>query len=104
MSTAADFYSQGKKVPWRKTLGVTLVNFAGTIEFNDPSHIFIIEQIAIQVDGGTNGACIVEVGNDFICGTNSGSLDSADGTPAIVLHPGETLRISWTGVTTGTEA
>lgn len=104
MSLAADFYSQGLKVPWRKSLGVTLQNGNGTIEYTDPSHIYIIEQVAIQVDGGTNGSCIVEIGNDFICGTNSGSLDSADGTPPIVLHPGETLRISWVGVANGTEA
>ena len=90
---------------WRHLLSTTLdAGGNGTINFQDMSHDYIIEQVCLQVDGGTGGSAIVEINNAFICGTASGSLDSADGNPPIILRAGEQLQISWSSVTAGKAA
>lgn len=98
---AAGFYTTA----WRQSLSATLDDSgSGSITFQDASHDYIIQQICLQVDNGVGGVAIVEINHNFICGTASGALDSADGEPAIPLRAGEILTISWASVSTGKAA
>jgi hypothetical protein len=89
-------------VPWKQQGGCPITASAaggkGTYTFQDPSHEYHIQQICINVVGGTGGLAIVEVDAAFICGTNSGALDSADGDPAIILPAGSILSIQWANI------
>lgn len=89
-------------VPWKQSGGCPITSSAaggkGTYTFQDPSHDYNIQQICLNVTGGTGGLAIVEVDGAFICGTNSGALDSADGDPAIILRAGQILSIQWANI------
>jgi hypothetical protein len=89
-------------VPWKQAGGCFIspsgIGGTGTYKFQDPSHEYHIQQICINVSGGTGGLAVVEVDGFFICGTNSGALDSADGDPAIILPAGSILSIQWANI------
>ena len=89
-------------VAWKQqgscVISSTAAGGAGIYKFQDPSHEYHIQQICLNVNNGTGGLAIVEVDNAFICGTNSGALDSADGDPAIILEAGQILSIQFANV------
>ena len=93
--------------PWNTTKSIVLGSSgsggggSGTLTFQDPSHDYIIEQISVYCPGGQGGYCQIFIDNAFICGSLSGALDSADGTPSLQFRAGSKLTVVWTNVDAG---
>lgn len=62
---------------------------------------WLVYQIALSASGSSVVTASVFLNQRFICGTNIGNQDAADGSPVPVRN-GDTLRIVWTGCPVGT--
>jgi len=78
-------------------------NAAGTatIDYSDPSHDYIIEQISVSTNGVLQGVCTVKRNSFFIMGSAQAISDTADGEPPILLSAGEHLVLTFTAVDPG---
>ena len=74
--------------------------YGGSVVVEPPSSAWEwdIYQIAIQTKT-FSPTCQVEVlhNNFFLCGSPSGSLDTATGPPDVVVRPSDFLAVVWTG-------
>lgn len=76
----------------------------GTVEVDitpPPGYQWEVNHIGISNNSTTNSTCSVFLNQRFICGSNIGNADSADGTP-VPVHYGDTIRFVWNGASTGT--
>ena len=87
---------------WRTTLQTNLSNGGATLQFVDPAIDYIISQISMSIPSGTGGTGIVTINGAFVCGTNSPSLDSADGVPPLYYRANDVLTVTINGVSGGT--
>lgn len=72
----------------------------GTVTANlvpPPGYAWSVNHIAISSNSNTNSTCSIYKNSDFICGTNIGNGDSADGTP-VPIRQGDTLSAIWKGI------
>ena len=65
---------------------------------------WVVDAISIATTSSLAGDAVVCLGDpstsSFICGTNAGNNDSADGSP-ITIAEGQYISIGWTGQTPG---
>lgn len=68
------------------------------ILINPPSgYEWSVEHIGINTNSAQPTQCTVSRNNVFVCGSESGNLDSADGAP-ILLKDGDELELLWINV------
>jgi hypothetical protein len=73
----------------------------GSITFTPPStYEWEVNQIAVSSTGTAVSTASVSIDGQFICGSNNGDQDSADGSPLLVNN-GSTMTITWVGATVG---
>lgn len=60
-----------------------------------------VAQVSVQNNGAADSEAFVFQNNIFVCGTVAGGQDTAAGQPPVVLMPGQTLTVAWTGATPG---
>lgn len=71
------------------------------VDFTPPStYDWLVNQIAIESNSVLFSQARVFLNQKFMCGSNIGNQDAADGSPIIVRN-GSTLRIVWSGCTNG---
>lgn len=63
-----------------------------------PGYNWSVNHIAVSNNATKNSVCQIFVDDKFICGTNIGNADSADGTP-VPIYDGNTLKAIWPSVT-----
>lgn len=83
--------------------GQAIANAQGVAEIDltpPPRYDWLVGHIAVSSNSTSNCTCSVNLNQRFICGTNIGTADSADGTP-VPLRNGDTLRFVWAGCSAG---
>lgn len=61
---------------------------------------WLVYQISVSNNGSTDCTASVFLNQRFICGTNIGTQDAADGSP-VPVRTGDTLRTIWSGASPG---
>lgn len=82
------------------------VDASGSAEVDfQPATGYVWQVTNISVNNSGLGAptCSVYLNSTFICGTNIGLGDSADGS-SVPVRPGDTLKLVWTGATPGSQS
>lgn len=62
-----------------------------------PRYDWLVYHIAVSSTSVTNCTCSIFLNQRFICGTNIGTADSADGSP-VPMRGGDQLRFVWNGL------
>lgn len=65
-----------------------------------PGHKWLVYQMAISSTSALFSSCQCFVNQRFMCGSNIGNADAADGSP-LVVNFSDTLRFVWGNVTPG---
>jgi hypothetical protein len=65
-----------------------------------PGLEWMVDHISVSSGSTTNNTCKCFLNQRFICGTNIGTADSADGSPVPVRNA-DVLRFVWAGVSSG---
>lgn len=65
-----------------------------------PGYTWKVSQIGINNNSTNQSICSVFVNQRFMCGSNVGNADAADGT-VLTIKNGDTLRIVWNKCSTG---
>ena len=77
--------------------GQAVANAQGVAEIDlepPPRYNWLVYHIAVSSSSTNNCTCTVNLNQSFICGTNIGTGDSADGSP-VPLRNGDQLKFIW---------
>lgn len=58
-----------------------------------------VAQVSVQNNGTATCEAFVFQNSNFVCGSVNGNQDTAANPPPVVLMPGQTLTVAWTGAT-----
>ena len=65
-----------------------------------PQYQWLVYQMGISTSSSKGSSCSVFLNQRFMCGSNTGNADAADGSP-IPVRAGDTLRVQWNGCSPG---
>jgi hypothetical protein len=80
-----------------------IANAAGVATVNKQcpnGYIWTLRHIGISGSGALSPTCSIYQNNNFICGSQTGNNDAADGSP-MVVYDTDTVTITWNGCTVG---
>lgn len=83
--------------------GQAIANAAGVAEIDlipPAAYQWLVYQIGLSTSSVFSTTAQVFLNQRFMCGSNTGNADAADGSP-IPVRTGDTLRIVWRGATPG---
>lgn len=83
--------------------GQAVANAAGVAEIDlvpPAAYQWLVYQIGLSAGSSTSSTASVYLNQRFMCGSNTGNADAADGSP-IPVRTGDTLRIVWNNCSQG---